>query len=380
MGIEVRPVQTAREREVFFTFPWRVYRGDPLWVPPILSERVKRLDPEQSPFLAHGVAEPFVAWRGREPLGTIVVGEDRGLNTFRGACEALFGYFECVDDYEVAEALFQVACAWARGHGLTSLVGPFNLDYEDSPGVLIEGRDRPPALLCGHTPSSYVGFFERFGFQKARGDNLAYEWDLSRVASVADGPPKLLRAVAIARRRSGVAVRAARIEDWEREIDRALSIPNRGLIILPSFIPWTREAFAAHAESLRQIMDPDLILFAEAGGEAVGLLMGLPNVNEALQHCNGLRRPWDYARLYWFARRRPLCLSLKSVAVIPEYWSRGVDALLYVEMGCRALEKGYRWLDLSLTSEDNPMVPRMADRLGARIYKRYRTYRLSLEA
>lgn len=378
MGIAVRPVETRREKYTFLTFPWRIYRGDPLWVPPIVSERAKRLDPRHSAFLANGVAQPFLAWRGRQPVGTIVAAEDRRTNAFKGSREAILGFFECVDDPAVAEALFQAAVDWARRQGLDTLFGPFNLDYEDSYGVLIEGRDRPPVLLCGHTPPYYQHLFEGFGFQKARGDNLAFEVDLARIATVENAPPKLLRVVEITRRRDRVTVRGARVADWGRELERVMLILNKGLAVLPDAIPWSREALDAHAEWLRRIMDPDLVLFGEVDGEPVGWFLGLPNINEALQQCDGLRRPWDYARLWWRARCQPQCLAVKSVAVIPEYWGRGVDALMYYELGRRALEKGYRWMDLSLTAEDNPMTPRLAIRMGARVYKRYRTYRLRI--
>ncbi len=379
MGIEVRPVASRRELHTFLNFPWRIYRGDPLWVPPVLAERAKRLDPQRSPFLAHGVAQPYLAWRGREPVGTILAGEDRAQNAFSGARESVFGYFDCIDSREVARALFQTAIAWAREHGLNAIMGPVNLDYEDSYGVLIEGRDRPPVLLCGHTPPYYQALFEDFGFRAARGDNIAFEADLASIGSLDNLPPKLLRTVEIARGRGRVSVRAARLEDWDAEIDRALDILNKGLAVLTDFIPWTREAFVSHAESLRQIVDPDLVLFGEVDGKPVGLLLGLPNINEVLQHCDGLRHPWDYLKLLWYSRRRPECVAAKSIAVVPAYWGRGVDALLYYELGRRALEKGYRWMDLSLTAEDNPMTPRLAGRLGAHIYKRYRVYRLSLE-
>ena len=125
-------------------------------------------------------------------------------------------------------------------------------------------------------------------------------------------------------------------------------------------------------------MDPDLVLFGEVDGKPVGWLLGLPNVNEALQHANGLRYPWNYVSLWWHLRHRPECLSIKSIAVIPEYWGRGVDALMFYEMGRRALAKGYKWVDFSLTSEDNPMTPRLATRAGARLYRRYRVYRKML--
>jgi GNAT superfamily N-acetyltransferase len=113
-------------------------------------------------------------------------------------------------------------------------------------------------------------------------------------------------------------------------------------------------------------------------GQTVGWFPGLANWNEALQHANGLRYPWDYARLWWWTRRQPECLAVKSVLVLPEYWDTGVSVLLFDEMTQRARAKGFKWIDLSLTSADNPYTPTLAERMGAVLYKRYRVYRLDI--
>jgi len=151
---------------------------------------------------------------------------------------------------------------------------------------------------------------------------------------------------------------------------------NTALAHLPDHIGWHRDALQASLEPFRNIADPDLVLFAEVGGKAVGWLPGIPNLNEPFYHANGLRYPWDYVKLWWLMRRQPECLAIKSVLVLPEYWGTGVSVLLFAEMGRRAKAKGFKWLDLSLTSEDNPNTPILAERMGAELYKRYRVYRL----
>jgi hypothetical protein len=145
--IEVRPVRGWRERRTFLTFPWRVYRDDPLWVPPLLPDRAKAIDPERGAFFKRGEADFFIAWRGDRPVGTICAAEDYHTNDFTGQKDCVFGFFEYLPDYEVFEALLRAAQGWGQARGLNALFGPFNLDYEDSYGVLIEGRDRPPALF-----------------------------------------------------------------------------------------------------------------------------------------------------------------------------------------------------------------------------------------
>lgn len=132
-GIDVLPVHTARERRTFLTFPWRVYGDDPLWVPPLLPKRAETIDPEQGAFFKRGgEAEFFIAWRDGEPVGTICAGEDKFANERRQKRECVFGFFECVEDYDVAQALLNRVIEWAERRDLNALFGPFNLDYEDS--------------------------------------------------------------------------------------------------------------------------------------------------------------------------------------------------------------------------------------------------------
>ena len=373
--LTVRPVETEGERQIFLEFPWQIYDDDPLWVAPILSERAASIDPEKSAFFKRGEAQFFIAWRGNEPVGTICAGEDFATNRRRGLRECIFGFFECIEDHAVFEALINSVAEWAQERGLDTLFGPFNLDYENSYGVLVEGRDRPPAILCGHTPVYYQGFFERAGFRKARGDNLAFDIPIK-----AESPERrrLSRLGDRMRRQGWVNVRGADLVNWRSEVDRVYELINPALQHLPDHIGWEREALQATMEPFRSIADPDLILFAEVDGKPVGWFPGLPNLNEALIHANGLRKPWDYLRLWWYLRKPKRCLAVKSVLVLPEYWQTGVAVLMFDEMARRAVAKGYQWADLSLTSEDNPYTPGLADRLGAKVYKRYRTYRLSV--
>ncbi len=374
--IEVRPVRSAAERRTFLLFPWRIYKSDPLWVPPLLPERAARMDARKGVFFKRGSAEFFIAWRGKEPLGTICAAEDRAVNAQRGLHDCLFGFFECVNDEAAAHALFDRAAAWARERQLRTLYGPFNLDYEDSYGILIEGRDRPPALLCGHTPPYYQGFVERYGFQPARGDNLAFAIGLDLNAPSWQLTARLAERL---RRRGTVAVRGARLDRWDEEVDNILHLLNKATAHLPDFIPWQRAALEEMLASFRSIADPELILFAEVKGEAVGWFPAIPNLNEVFQRVNGLRYPWDYLKLAWYMRQKPKSLTIKSILVLPEYWNLGVGVLLMDEMARRVQGQGYEWIDLSLTSDDNPATPGLADRMGARLYKRYRVYRRALD-
>ena len=374
-NIEIRLVESPSERQRFVTFPWQIYKNDSLWVPPLIKDRIKLINPSTGVFFKRGIAEFFMAFKGGQPCGTICCADDHATNTARGLKDCMIGFYECIEDERVAEALFDHARKWAVSHGLETLYGPFNLDYEDGYGVLIEGRDRPPVLLCGHTPPYYQRFFEQYGFQGARGDNLAYEITRAMVSVELE---RLSRLSERLRKRNWIKIRTADLEHWDDEVERIYILLNKALAHLPDFIPWPRDGLEASLAQFRRIIDPELILFAEVNGETVGWFPGIPNINEALIHANGLRYPWDYFRLLPYLRRQPECLAIKSVLVLPEYWDTGVAVLLFDEMAKRAFPKGYTWIDLSLTSEDNPYTPTLAARGGARLYKRYRVYRLKL--
>jgi GNAT superfamily N-acetyltransferase len=373
--VAVRPVRTARERRLFLTFPWRVYRDDPLWVPPILRDHRTMIDPQRGSFFKHGAADFFIAWREGWPVGTIAAGEDTAVTATQpaGSREGVWGFFECFDDYTIAAALLDRAREWCRERGLARMVGPYFLEREDCYGILVEGRDRPPVLLCGHTPAYYQGFVERFGGVPDPMESLAFE---ARVDVDSKEWEKVERLANRIRERGWITIRTPDKARWREEIPVVKELLDKALAHLPGATPWQPETVEGLMRQFLQIADTDLILFAEADGKTVGWFPGVPNINEALIHANGLRYPWDWIRLAVHMRRAPKCMSVKSVLVLPEYWQSGVAILLFDELRRRARAKGYTWADLSLTGSENPFTPGLATRLGCRVYKRYRVYRI----
>jgi len=371
--IEIRKMQTKMQMREFLTFPWKIYRGDPLWVPPILSDRWKTVDPERGVWFERGVAEFWGAYQGGKLAGTICTAIDHKANQNVNKKDCVFGFFECVNDRDVAFALFDHAKQWAIAHGQDSLYGPFNLDYEDGYGILIEGRDRPPVILCGHTTDYYQGFVEAYGFKPGRGDNLAFARDLHGDMS---GLEEIHRFAERVKERKHYTVRHADFSHWEEEVERVYHLINPSLKHLPGHVPWQPEALKELMAPFVQLANPELILFAEDNGKPVGFFPALPNFNEVLIHANGLRYPWNYLQAWWHARKAPKSAAIKSVLVLPEYWGTGVAILMFSEMAKRLQARGYDWVDLSLTSADNPKPPVLAERMGASIYKRYRIFRL----
>ena len=373
--IIVRKVESRKDLKTFLTFPWKVYKGDPLWVPPRLSERYAAVDPEKGVFFKRGIAEFFIAWQEGQPVGTICCAIDHKANQDTGMKECVFGFFEFFNDIRIPQALIQHAKDWARAHGLTSLYGPFNLDYEDSYGILLEGRDRPPAILCGHTPEYYASVLDAMGFVPARGSNLAFCYEFHPDDKNLEELTEFSERV---KKRRNFTIRSADLKNWKSEVDVVFELINPCLRHLPGHIDWRREALHETMGAFVDVADEDLLLFAEDNGKPIGFFPALPNFNEILIHANGLRYPWDYLKAWWYSKKKIKSASVKSILVLPEYWGAGVVILLFTEMAKRLMAKGYEWSDFSLTSDDNPNTPVLAQRLGAKIYKRYQTYRLML--
>ena len=254
------------------------------------------------------------------------------------------------------------------------LCGTYNLDREDARGILVEGRDRPPAILCGHNPPYYPEFFERFGFVKRHDDGLAYAIEIDpqgRRFNVCSGSPTAFPVAKIL---------PSAPPTWPISTAKSTGscAAEPGPRTLAGIRSLTRQAVAGMLMPLVDLADPDLILFAEVDGKAVGWFPAIQNFNEILIHLNGLRYPWDYVRALRYKNLKPKGLSVKSVAVLPEYWDTGVAILLFAEMARRAIPKGYQWADFSLTGEDNPDTWNIAHHAGATIYKRYRFYKKEL--
>ncbi len=373
--IQLRKVNNTFQRRRFATFPWQIYKHDPLWVPPLVTDRMKQLNPLQGSFFNHGEADFFMAYKDGTLAGTIMAAVDHSSNQSRNLKDGMFGFFECIDDQGVADALFRTAAQWNKHHGLTRMVGPFHQDYDSAYGILIEGRDRPPAISCGHTPSYYENLVKSFGFTPLRPDNIAYALDISKDTREFQLLHKLAEKAA---KRGTAIIREARLDEWEDEADRVHFLLNNSLAHLDDFVGWDRQALDDTLAPFKKYADPAMILFADVGDQTVGFFPGLPNLNEILHKVNGLRYPWDALKLLRYRHTQPKGMAIKSVLVLPEYWGTGVSLMLFSEMLKRAQEKGYKWVDLSLTSADNPKTPMLAERMGAKLYKRYRVYKISL--
>jgi len=371
-ALTISRVMTDAHRRALVGFPYRLYHGDPNWIPRLWPDQMAWLR-RQHGFFDHGDADWFLALRGREVVGTIGVAIDHHSNNFLNRHYGAFGFLEFIEDYEVFRALVDRGREWLRMRGITHMVGPQSFGSSDFPGILVGRYDIPAALYEGHTPPYFLEFAQQAGWS-IHTDSLAYRAFRQQAGEKMEFlPPKLLHVAQRAARNPRYAIRHAEMAQFEREFQAALRIYNRSLATLPEFAPVAEDEFRRFVRELTPILREELVLFAMVDGKEVGFSLGLPNLAEAFHHCGGLRFPWQYALLWW-GMRRIKGVSYKILALEPEYWGLGLDAMMYARMGEACLKLGYVWMDMSLTGEDNPQTNKLATRMGAEEYKRYRVF------
>jgi len=376
-GVEVRPVANKKEVEVFLHVPWSLrMKEDPNWIPPLLDDYRRLLDAKKSPFLKHGELACFTAFEGDKPLGRISVQIDREFDRVHPEEPgvAFFGFFDCVDRSDVARALFAQAEEWARSKGRTRLRGPFTLDTKGEVGVLVEGFDTPPRIGMAHNKPHLAGLIESAGYAKAK-DFYAWWYTSGHVDERTKRVAEKTKAL------PGVTVRPMDLRQFRREVDIVRDVYNSAWKNNWGFIPFTSEELEIVATEYKMFVDPQIALVAEVEGKPAAICFAIPDVNEMVRDFDGelMRRPLNLVKLLWRLRfERPKHARLLLLGIKEEYRASHkygtLAALLYVEVAERGLRRGYVGGELSWTLEDNGLINRGIERMGARRYKVYRVY------
>jgi GNAT superfamily N-acetyltransferase len=375
--IQVCAAEGRRDLAAFCRLPWRIYKGDPHWVPPLISDRIKYLDPKTGPFYTHADVALLLARREGEVVGTIAPFIDRTLVERTGRTAGGFGFFETVNDWEVARALLDAACGWLKERGAVVIEGPNSFTANEAPGVLVERTDSPQAMLEAYTPLYYKEMLERYGMQTLD-DRYAYRVRRAQFGENLEKlPAHLLRVAEAVRRAANVKLRRLRMEDWDKEIGLALYLYNETIKDVLDIPPLPETDFRRMAAPLKALIDPDLVLFAEVEGKPVGFCVAMPDPNRVLIHLNGRLFPFGWLQARRWMRRIDV-VSFKLMGVLPEYRRRGIESLLYLEEIRAIFGKGYAWLEGSVTSAKNPGINLIATRLGAERHKHFRVFRMDL--
>ncbi len=370
----IREITTRGDRDRFIKFPWKIYRADKLWVPPLFVERRTFLDPKKNPFFEHSDVKLFMAAdaQGRE-LGRVAAIVNHNHIRTHNEKVGFFGLFECVDDRNAAAALFDAAAGYLHSKGMDVMRGPENMSVNDDIGLLVKGFDTPPAIMMPHNPPYYANLIEGYGFKKVM-DLFAYWGDLQGTV-----PERAERGVALCKKRFNFTVRTVRMNDFAAELKRIHEVYTAAWEENWGAVAMTDREFSHLAKDLKQVLDPDLCLIAEVDGALAGFSLALPDFNRVLIHLNGRLFPFGIFKILTL-RRKIDAVRVLTMGVIKKYRRMGIDNCFYFETCRRALAKGMPRGECSWVLENNMAMNRAMENLGFSVYKTYRLYDLNLHS
>ncbi len=374
MEVVVTPVQSKSDLKAFISLPWKIYRGDRNWVPLLRRNLKNRLDLSKHPFFDSADVALFIARCDGHIVGSIAAINNHHHVDFHKEPVGFFGFFECVRHQEVAEALFSHAADWLKTRNLEIMRGPMSYSTNEECGLLIDGFNRPPVIMMPYNPLYYVDLIEGFGFKKAK-DLLAYE--ITDEVALSD---RLKHTVNYIERRRKITTRRLNIKQIHQEVQRVKEIYNSAWERNWGFVPMTDEEIDYMAAELKPIVDPDIVRFAEIDGEAVAFVLSLPDFYQVLKYANGRLFPFGLLKILWHsgkiwpARGKIDNIRILTLGIKEEYRRQGIDALLYYYSYTEGKKKGYRRAELSWILEDNTLMNRALENMGAKVYKRYRIY------
>ena len=372
MSVKITIVTGKTDQNQFIRLPWSIYRDDPNWVPPLIIDQKEMFDKRRFPFFGHSEADFFLAWRDGRPVGRIAaIRNNNHLKIYRDDV-GFFGFFECINDPDVANALFNAAANWLHERGLKWMRGPESYSQNEEAGLLVDGFGSPPVLMMTYNPAYYSGLLETAGFNKIM-DLYAY------AISHADRVPALLaEKVTLIKKRAGFTVRPLNMRQIDREVEAIKTIYNAAWSENWGAVPLTDREMDHLVKNLVQIVIPDMALVAEIDAKPVGISITVPDINEALIKINGRLLPFGLLKLLWY-RRRITGVRTLIMGVLKEYRKIGIDSVMYYETFKNGLAHGFTHGEMSWILENNHLMRYALENLeGCQIYKTYRLYQKAI--
>jgi GNAT superfamily N-acetyltransferase len=372
--MKIKLVLAHKELLSFVNFPFGFYKDDPNWIPPLRGELKNQFNPKTNPLLEHCTYQLFLLLNGDKVIGRIAAFIDHLAVDFWGEKIGLFGYYECIQEDEASGALLGAAANWLKENGMQSMRGPWTFVSQEW-GLVVEGFSPPPCIMAPYNPPYYEEQFERFGLGKIK-DLLCYYISGQEGYQI---PERILSLTDRVANRYGVSVRPVDMKRYEEEVKTFLELSNTSIIDNWGYSPVTDAEADAMAKDLKQVIQPEGVLFAEdADGKPIGFALALPDINLLLKGLNGYLLPFGWLKLL-LGIPRLKSYRMFALGVIPEYHGRGIDSLIYRAL-YESLFSPDIWMEINYVLEDNFHMNNAIHKLLAKPLRRYRIYQMKLDS
>ena len=374
--INVQKIDVKNKKQVnqFVMFPFSLYKDCPQWVPPFIGDIKLMLNPDKHPFYEHSTADFYLATRGEEIVGRIAVMENTSFNKYHNAHKGQFYLFDCIDDIEVAKALFAEADAWCKARGLDELVGPKGLSAFDGYGIQVTGFEHSQMMtMMNYNYPYYPKLMEEMGFEKEV-DFVSCYLDMQKFKM-----PEKIDAVAtrvVERGKLQVKQFSSKKElrEWADRIGQAY---NQTFVNNWEYFPLTEREIKFVLDNILFVAVPKLIKIITYEENVVGFLFGFPDISDALKRNKGRITPWGIIDLL-SSLKKARFISLNGVGVLSQFHGRGANALLYSEMQHTICDSGFTEAELTQVAESAVQMRKDLITIGGKEYKNHRVYKRKL--
>jgi 8-amino-7-oxononanoate synthase len=379
--VTITQAESRKEKLRFLRMVWDLYANEPNWVPPLEMDKMRLIDEKRNPFYKHAEAKFFIAEDNGVPIGRIAAIINHSHNAIHHDRTGFFGFFECVNNQEVADSLFRKAEEWLSSKGMESVRGPISPSINDEVGLLVDGFQYSAAFMMPYHLPYYRTLIEHAGYGKVE-DMLAWRLEAEKTLT-----PKLKRVTDMMRERGGITIRNLDMKHFDRDVKLIKELYARGWEDNWGAVPLDDAEIDLLAGELKQVIEPEYVLFAEkkkADGktETIGFTLTLPDINQAFLAGSSIPKgtmnlPVAIKNL--MTNKKAIdTLRIILLGVMPEYHGRGVDALLYRETLERAQKNGMKFGEASWVLENNTAMSRAAMAMQGSAYKRYRVFEKSI--
>lgn len=367
--LEIKKVENRKMMKEFIMMPWtlKIYENDPCWIPPLISEHKKLFNRNKGYFFEIGEVDFFLAYRDGMPAGRITAHVNHLYEKKYDNDTGFFGFFESINDVDVARALFGAAEDWLRKKGKKIMNGPQSFSIYDAVGFEVEGIDIIPVVGLGHLAGYYRDLAEACGFRKC------IDWYCFLVRKIDDYKPYLQDIRENYMKGQNVEYKILDVKNMKRRASDLKYIFNTAWEGNWGHLPLTDRQIAMFIRELKQVVVPELVIFAEHDGRTIGFIISLPDINPALRILNGRLYPWRVAKVLR-AVKKIRKLRTIIMGVLPEYRGRKVDDVFYLRTIEDGIKLGYTESDCSLIVETNKKMIGALKPLKAERYKTYRIY------
>jgi len=382
-GITIRPVITKADRKAFVDLPFRLYKDNPNWVPPLKDEAMGLITPGKNPFFEHAVAQLFLAERDGKIVGRISASIDhmwtpmppeQGGGSDMGNC----GYLDA-EDKGIADELIATAEGWLKAKGVTRSMGPISMSIWEEPGLLIKGHDHPPTTMMGYDDPRYEAWVESWGY---KGVKDLHTWDLDITKPF---PPLVERIVQSGEKNPRIKIRKVNKKKFNEEAAVILSILNDAWSDNWGFVPFTESEIAFAGKKMKPIIFNDLVRVAEYDGEPVAFMMTWPDLNEMQADLNGELFPFGFIKLLWrlngglSGKPKVKTMRVPLMGVVKRLQASRLAsqlAFMMIEYIRRSAVTDYHASrgEIGWILEDNQGMNSIAETIDSRINKTYRIY------